>query len=271
VSIAPDIDAVSAIIREVAAEEIMPRFQALADDHVWHKAGGSIVTVADEASEARLEEALCALVPGSVALGEEATERDPGAVERLSEAAPVWIIDPVDGTANFAAGKPRFGVIVAYAVGGETVAGWIFDPNGNRLTTAEKGGGAWKDGARLSVRGAASLSEMEGSLPGRMRRIAPLKARFAGIHATGCVAFEYLALAEGALNFAFYRRLKPWDHAAGQLIHTESGGHSRALDGTAYRPGSAGGAQGLLLASDADAWERLAEVIAPAAHETWRG
>jgi fructose-1,6-bisphosphatase/inositol monophosphatase family enzyme len=267
----PDIDAVAAIMRDVAAEEIMPRFRALADDHVWHKSGGSVVTVADEAAEERLEAALTALVPGSIALGEEAAERDPDALTCLAGDAPVWIIDPVDGTRNFAEGKPRFAVIVAYAVGGEAVAGWIFDPNSERMATCERGGGAWLNGARMAAAGAGRLDAMNGALPGRLRRMDGLKARFAGIRYSGCVGFDYLALAEGMLDFAFYRRLKPWDHAAGQLLHAEAGGFSRGLDGGAYRPGTLGGAEGLLLAPDAASWHRLAETIAPAAQETWRG
>jgi fructose-1,6-bisphosphatase/inositol monophosphatase family enzyme len=271
VSSSPDIDAVSAIIRDVAATEIMPRFRRLADDEVWHKQGGSVVTVADEASETRLVRALGTLVPGSVALGEEDAERDPAAFVRLAGESPVWIVDPVDGTANFAAGKPRFAVIVAYAVAGETVAGWIFDPVGDRMATAEQGGGAWQNGTRLRVPGRTRLDEMHGALPGRMRRVETLKSRFAGIHNSGCAGFDYLALADGTLNFAFSRRLKPWDHAAGQLIHAEAGGHSRGLDGTDYRPDRApGGPEGLLLAPDPRSWRSIAEAIAPVAYETWR-
>jgi fructose-1,6-bisphosphatase/inositol monophosphatase family enzyme len=271
VSKTPDIDSVSNILREVAAEEIMPRFKALADDHVWRKSGGSVVTVADEASEARLNEALCSLVPGSVALGEEAAEQDPAALDRLKGDAPVWIIDPVDGTANFAAGKPRFAIIVAYAVGGETVAGWIFDPNNDRMATVEQGGGAWMNGERLSTGAAGPMETLHGALPGRMRRMQNLRARFADIRTTGCVAFEYIALAEGALDFAFYRRLKPWDHAAGQLLHAEAGGYARGLNGAPYRPEPLDGVEGLLLAPNEAHWHLLAEAIGSAAHESWRG
>lgn len=272
VSKLPDIDAVSAIIREVAATEIVPRFRRLSDDEVWHKQGGSVVTVADEASEARLVEALGALVPGSSALGEENAEQESAAFACLAGEAPVWIIDPVDGTANFAAGKPRFAVIVAYAVSGMTLMGWIYDPLGDRMATAERGGGAWGNGTRLRASGAAPLETMHGALPWRMRRAETLKDRFAGIHNSGCAGFDYLALAEGTLDFAFSRRLKPWDHAAGQLIHEEAGGHGRGLDGTVYRPANApGGPEGLLLAPDPEAWRAVADAIAPVAYETWRG
>ena len=93
---AVDLDRVARIIREVAEAEILPRFGRLADHDAWEKRAGSVVTVADQAAEERLEEALLALAPGSVALGEEAAEQDPAIFERLLDDDPVWIIDPVD-------------------------------------------------------------------------------------------------------------------------------------------------------------------------------
>ena len=107
------------------------------------KGPGDLVTVADEESERQLTRRLMELVPNSAVIGEEAVAADQKVLDRIFDDVPVWIIDPVDGTSNFAAGKPAFGVIVAYARRGETLAGWIHDPLGKRTAVAMKGEGAW--------------------------------------------------------------------------------------------------------------------------------
>ena len=251
------------LLREIAAEEIMPRFRQLADGEIWEKRPGNVVTVADTESERRLRSALTALVPGSVTLGEEESETGDAVLDRLYDTAPVWIIDPLDGTSNFAAGKSRFAVIVAYAVGGIARAGWILDPVNGRLASAEEGGGAWLDGARATVTSTVDIAGMRGSLGGRLRRNAELCAHFAAVINAGSCGIEYIELAAAGLDFAHYRRLKPWDHAAGELIHREAGGHAACLDSRPYRPGAPGDS-GLLLASDREAWRAIANILAPA-------
>ena len=163
----PDIDRVSTIIREVAEAEILPRFRCLAAADVREKGPGDLVTVADEESERQLTRRLMELVPNSAVIGEEAVAVDQKVLDRIFDDAPVWIIDPVDGTSNFASGKPAFGVIVAYARRGETVAGWIHDPLGKRMAVAMKGEGAWSGSDRLRTAPAASLQDMSGVLSSR--------------------------------------------------------------------------------------------------------
>jgi fructose-1,6-bisphosphatase/inositol monophosphatase family enzyme len=253
---------VGELLRAVAAEEIMPRFRQLGDEEVWHKRPGNVVTIADTESERRLKSALTALVPGSATLGEEEAEHGDVVLGRLHDDAPLWIIDPLDGTSNFAAGKDRFAVIVAYAIDGIARAGWILDPVNDRLASAEEGGGAWLDGERARVTAAPSLAEMRGSLGGRLRRDAALCGRFAAVINAGSCGIEYIELAAAAIDFAHYRRLKPWDHAAGELIHREAGGFAACLDRRPYRP-AAPGEGGLLLAADRDAWRAIAEVLEP--------
>ena len=155
-SVAVDIDRVSRLIIEAADEEIMPRFAKLAAGDVREKAPGDFVTVADEAMEHRLTALLQDLLPGSVVVGEEAAARDGAVLHRLATDDPVWIIDPVDGTSNFAHAKGDFGVMVALIAGGHGVAGWIYDPVGRRMATAEIGAGAWVNGGRLGVAAAPS-------------------------------------------------------------------------------------------------------------------
>src|SRR5215475_330010 len=89
---------VERVIRAVARDEILPYFGGLESGHIAEKAPGDLVTVADRAAEEALTEALSRLVPGSVVVGEEAVADDPATLRRLGGDAPVWVVDPVDGT-----------------------------------------------------------------------------------------------------------------------------------------------------------------------------
>lgn len=261
----PDIDKVTRLIREVAEEEILPRFQRLDEKERWEKRPGSWVTVADKAAEERLTQSLGGLLAGSQVVGEEAVEENPELLHRLTGDGAVWIVDPVDGTANFAADKPDFAVIVALAIDGETRAGWIHSPMRNVTATAVAGEGAWMGSSRLAVAPPAPVSEMTGSLGRRLRENTDFSGRFAGVTNTKCCGVDYLAIVTGGIHFAYYRSVKPWDHAAGQLIHREAGGYGACLDGADYRPGvKAEG--GLLLTPDDAAWSAIAADI-PAAFE----
>ena len=262
----PDIDTVGAHLREVAAAEVLPRFRALQTHEISEKASGDLVTTADLESERALEAALTDLLPGSVAVGEEAAEHDPEVLAALSGTSPVWLIDPVDGTHNFAHGIPRFALIVALVCDGRTRAGWILDPVNDRLAVAEEGGGgAWLDGARLRVPRGVAVEAMNGSLARRLReRLAERREKGeAGLPASvvryRCVGLEYMDLAGGALHFARYGgRLKPWDHAAGVLLHGESGGYARLGDGERdYTPAEGVVQELLLLAPEETAWHTL--------------
>lgn len=265
----PDIEAVGALMRTVSAEEVMPRFRSLGSGDVREKAPGDLVTVADLASERRFAAELPALMPGSVVVGEEGADADPSILGALAGDGPAWLVDPVDGTANFAAGRECFALIVAYVVGGDTRAGWLLDPIGDRLVTAVAGEGAWTDGRRLEIAPAKPVSAMIGSAPRRVRRRIEAHGGPDGVEVPEhllqyrCTGREYMDMALGELDFARYgRRLKPWDHAAGLLVHREAGGFS-AIDNadTTYRP--AGGIlSGALLATpDRASWQALSGLL----------
>lgn len=268
----PQIDRVSAIIRDVAAAEVMPRFQRLAASDIAEKRDPQdLVTTADLEAERRLEAALTALAPGSVVVGEEGVESDPGRFAALAGGAPVWLVDPVDGTYNFANGKPCFAVIVALCLGGETEAAWIFDPVADAMVWAERGMGAWTD-ENGDVRPLAAarprpVSAMAGSLGWRLGRRVRERAEAgedapARIVRLRCTGREYMDLADGRLDFAQYTRLKPWDHAAGVLIHAEAGGYNRLVGaGTPYQPTAGILDDTILLAPDAASWGRLRAVL----------
>ncbi len=257
----PEADVVTAIIREAAETEILPRFQRLERHEIMEKKTGEIVTAADIEAERRIGRALAALVPGSRVVGEEAASRDPALLDNLQGEGPAWLIDPVDGTSNFAAGSPRFGVIVCFLVDGVPRAGWIHDPVPNVTATAVAGDGAWFGGRRLSSAAPVAFERMHGMInqsffpPERRQAVKARARRFAELRSYRCAAHDFLALARGQKHFSLYRRLWPWDHAAGVLILAEAGGFSARLDGLPYRAYER--VQGLLSASDRESWGQL--------------
>jgi fructose-1,6-bisphosphatase/inositol monophosphatase family enzyme len=268
---AVDVDRVAQLISEVAAEEILPRYMKLALSDVREKSPGDFVTVADEAVERRLAPALSAMLPDSVVLGEEEAANDPSIIDLLDGKAPVWVIDPIDGTANFAESRGDFGVMVSLVRAGRTLAAWIHDPRRGAMARAELGSGAWLDGRRLRVAQApadpaaltgALLAGFHGS-PELGRRIHQRRGSVRAVKSLRCAAAEYVRLADGHIHFVLWSKLMPWDHAAGVLLHAEAGGYNAYLDGGHYLPIRIK-APGLLLTPDEASWQALYErLIAP--------
>lgn len=243
-----DPGAIGSLIREIAAEEILPRFRALSPAEVHQKASESdpldIVTEADLATERRLARALTDALPGSRVVGEEAASADPRLLleEASPSATPVWWLDPLDGTKNFAAGEPHFGTMLALTRHGETLAAWLHLTVDDRLYVAERGAGAFRDGVRLRSDAApAPADRPRGTLytkhmPAPLRDRVESRARDRLLHvaAPGSAIIEYTALAEGRKDFAIYHRLLPWDHAPGVLLLEEAGGRVLHSDGSRY-------------------------------------
>jgi len=250
-----DPDRVARIIRETAEAEIVPRFGHLKADQIREKSPGQLVTEADVEAERVLSRRLVELLPGSKVVGEEGVAGDPSLLHGLHGQGTVWVIDPVDGTSNFAKGNRRFAVIIALVVDGATVAGWIYDPLSGRMAVAEQGEGAWMEGRRLAVLADGPLETLTGSV----KRSATLASRVAKVGRKGSAAHDYLDLVTGILHFAHFTRLMPWDHAAGVLIHAEAGGFSQLLDGTPYRPVPC--RPGLLLTPTEGCWRSLKALV----------
>jgi fructose-1,6-bisphosphatase/inositol monophosphatase family enzyme len=264
----PDIDQITDIVTDTAAREVRPRFRALARDDVREKAAGDLVTVADERAEQVLTGRLKDALPGSEVLGEEAAERDPAVFDHLAGADPVWVIDPVDGTGNFARGVPTFAVMLALVQHGRTRAAWIHEPMHGRTTVAAAGEGAWQDGARLR---AAAAPTDPGALTGTLhagtwgtrdlvRRLDKRRRRVNAVKSLRCAGAEYVRLARGEQHFSVFTKLAPWDHAPGTLILQETGGVARLSDGRDYTP-MIRQAEALLLAPDEATWRRLHDVL----------
>ncbi len=266
--------ALAAILRQAAAAEIMPRWRRLAAGQVRTKSGPlDPVTDADEAAERVIAAAIAKAFPGAEIVGEEAASADPSILKRLKGAELAFVIDPVDGTANFAAGLPLFGCMAAAIVRGEVAMAVIHDPLGDDSAIAVKGQGAFTlapDGSETRLRVAAPLKLAEMSGCASWRYLAqPLRSRVHhGLEAVAasmsyrCAAHEYRLVAGGHADFLLYGRLYPWDHAPGWLLHQEAGGYSARFDGSAYDPTDIGG--GLICAPDEAGWHALhAALVAP--------
>jgi fructose-1,6-bisphosphatase/inositol monophosphatase family enzyme len=264
-----DFAKVGDIIRDVAATEILPRFQQLAASDIQTKTGpNDLVTVADLASEKALTARLQDLLPGSVVVGEEAVAADPAVTSRLSGDAPVWVIDPVDGTWNFVHGNPKFGVLIALVVGNQTQAGWMYSPVHDLLYTTERGQGTWLLGDRLQVLPAAPLPDMIGSISpygisdqDRDQILQRLGGAPQNYQSPRCAAHDFMELLTRQKHFLTGWNLTPWDHAAGVLACQEAGAFVAKPDATPYLPTDRKG--GLLVAPDAASWTVLQRAIRP--------
>ncbi len=255
---------VSALMRRVAADIVMPRYQNLAADEISEKAADDLVTIADRESELRLAEGLSSILPETSIIGEEACAADPSILEQAGQGLS-WIIDPIDGTGNFAAGRPPFGIMVALADGGATLAGWILDPLSGRLCHAHLGGGSHIDGERVQAResGAelpvAALAVYFMSAEERADIQRRAHDRFALVDIPRCAAEQYPRLVLGQNDISVFARTLPWDHAAGCLFLNEAGGRCQRLDGSDYRIGDT--RRGLLGASSPRLWDMAAQSL----------
>ncbi len=257
-----EIEQVARIMREVAAEEIMPRWRNLAGADVVEKTGPSdIVTVADRAAEVQLSQRLAGLIAGSRVIGEEGVHADASVMRHFASGDPVWVIDPIDGTSAFARGETAFAVMVALIRGEELIAGWTFAPASGEFHMGEHGGGAWRvrNGVTERLTRPNFPTEHKGliGLLGRRHmsdaRRAELRSRGAAFHElqnVSCAGLDYPRLLSGSAHFAIYNKSEPWDHLPGLAIALEQGFVYSKHDGSAYRPGDNSG--GLVVAPSAE-------------------
>ncbi|MDT8281136.1 MAG: inositol monophosphatase family protein, partial [Erythrobacter sp.] len=218
------------------------------------------VTIVDREVEAFLTEALTKLAPGVAVVGEEAVHSDAAVLDHLS--GQCWIIDPLDGTANFAEGKEPFGIIIALADAGRAVAGWIYDPNTDRFCHARRGEGAFVDGERIAARSTgqerpvAAVSRMFLTPEQSAMVDAKIAPHYTLVDIPRCAAEQYPRLALGENDVSSFKRTLAWDHAAGVLWLNEAGGKAARLDGSDYRVDEAD-KPGLIGASSPAIWDEF--------------
>ncbi len=269
------IERVEQLMRHVAAEVIVPRFQRLDASEIHEKGPSDVVTVADREAEERLTAELAALLPGSRVVGEEAVAANPTLLETVSHPGAVWLVDPLDGTANFAQGIGPFAVMVALLRAGQTTAGWILDPLSGDVAVAERGSGAYLNGVRTRASDQVPAAHaLRGStLVRRMPPEHPLAAMRAGAGedtgepggppvwrpGRGCAGYEYPSILRDETQFTFFWQTMPWDHAPGVLLVEESGGVAGWLDTTPYTPTRRD--QGLLVARNPGVWRTVRDEL----------
>ena len=254
-----------ALMREVSESAILPRFRKLRLGEVEDKGGNDPVTVADRESEVLLAEGLARIDPSLAIVGEEAAHADKSVLDRLS--GDCWIIDPLDGTRNFATGKPPFGILIARAEGGLAQSGWIYDCLTERFCAAHLGHGAYVDGQKVAARqtgeampvAAISLLFMDMARRDRvMQHVAP---HYRLVDVPYCAAEQYPRLALGENDVSLFERTLAWDHAAGVLWLNEAGGKATRPDGSPYFvDGDTHG--GLIGAASPALWEDMAARMA---------
>ncbi|WP_330333482.1 inositol monophosphatase [Streptomyces sp. NBC_00536] len=241
--LARDLSDVEEAVRKAAAVEIMPRFRQLADHEVDQKSGPhDLVTIADRRAEEHLTDALTRLLPGSVVVGEEAVHADPTVYGALRGEAPVWIVDPVDGTRQFVAGDPGFCTLVALAVRGEILASWTFAPALEEIATAVRGGGSFVNGEAIRSGSPEPGAELRVAMAHPLytseedkRTLTRLDVPGVAARPCGSAGLEYLKVARGEMDALAFTWPSAWDHAAGLLLVAEAGGAQSTVAGEPYR------------------------------------
>lgn len=259
------------IIRRTARAEIMPRFRSLSAADIDTKSGpNDLVTAADTAAEAMITRTLKIAFPDALIVGEESVAANPTLLDKIADAPVAFIIDPIDGTWNYARGLALFGVILAVTQFGKPSFGLIYDPVADDWAIADDLGHAALETAGTSKPLKAAMGKPLEALSGfvplnlfpksHQARLASTLPSFARTHPLGCSAHEYRLLAQGHRDFSLSGSLHPWDHAAGALICANAGAHVEMLDGGEYSASRRDGY--LLVAPDRTTWNRLKKVFA---------
>ncbi|MDD3760795.1 MAG: inositol monophosphatase family protein [Acidithiobacillus sp.] len=220
-------------LRRCAETIILPGYQRVASSR---KPDGSIVTSADIDSQNFLQDALLRRYPEIPLLGEEMSAAEQA--ELLRSAELLWCLDPLDGTSNFAAGVPVFGISLALLDNAGPLQAWIYDPTRETLFTARRGGGAFVNGTPLHTRQAPNLRATVGVVDyKRLTRELALRLLtqqpFHSQRNFGSCVLEWSWLAAGYYHFYLHGAQQLWDRAAGSLILQEAGGQMSTLDGVA--------------------------------------
>jgi fructose-1,6-bisphosphatase/inositol monophosphatase family enzyme len=245
-------DAVLELLRSVADEVIRPRFRTLSDSQIDEKKPGDLVTVADREAEELITAALLEAYPDAVVLGEEAYAGEPDLLPRFRAADHAFTVDPVDGTKNFVHGSPDYAVMVSEVLAGETVRGWIWQPEHDAAWVAVLGSGVRRNGEPVTrdpagdqPQGATSIWSRRGRQPNGLPAL---------IGSWVCCGVDYPKLIEGATDYLLYGHTNPWDHLPGTLMVREAGGAAAHRDGTTYTARST--SAGLVVAADPLTLER---------------
>ena len=228
--------AVEAVVR--AGDVMMQRFGTSL--RVDKKGAIDLVTETDREIEQWFRTLIGVRFPGHQVLGEEYSSAE----ERRRVPRFCWLFDPIDGTTNFAHGLPIFCASLALEINGEAVAAAVYDPNRRELFTAERGSGAWLNGAPIRVTPETRLIDsllctgFPYDVQQKPDELVGLFGHFLGISRAvrrlGSAAIDLCYVAAGRLDGFWEMHLGPWDIAAGALIVSEAGGQVTATDGRPF-------------------------------------
>lgn len=235
----PNTDSLEALLHAVRAagrEELLPRFRGHLT--VAEKPDGSLVTSADHAVDTRLRRILGELFPGLPVLSEE--QARPAQEAILASDATFWLLDPLDGTTNFAGGMPFFAISLALVTADGVALGATYDPVRDELFSAARGEGLRLNGETLPARQRAPRELAQCTalvdykrLPPRLATAMAVQAPYRSQRNLGACALEWAWLAAGRADLYLHGGQALWDSAAGSLMLSESGGRLSDLDGGA--------------------------------------
>jgi len=257
----PELDAVQALVVDVVTGGLRTAAPRTGSE----KGDGSLVTETDYRLQAALQENLARHWPEYPFLGEEMADAEQRHL--LATAPALWVLDPLDGTTNFASGLPFYGVSLALLVAGEPRLGVVYDPERTECFAADVRSGAWRNGERLRAPAApAELARAVACVD--FKRLAPkLRTRivqeqpFRSQRNFGSCALEWCWLAAGRFQVYLHGGMKLWDHAAGRLILEQAGGRACDLDGRPIDCRSTN-ARSVVAAADAALYERWRDWLA---------
>ena len=231
----PDLKVLRQLMRTCAQEELLPRF---ADVGRHIKRDGSIVTDADHAMQDRVQRELASHWPKYDFLGEESPRQEKHEALAASRGKGLWILDPLDGTSNFAAGVPFFSVSLALLVDGRPEIGLVYDPIRDECFVAQRGSGSWLNGLSLGTQvpvhlplartiAVVDFKRLDRELAAKLGAEPPYGSQ----RNFGSSALDWCWLADGRFHVYLHGGQKLWDYAAGILILTEAGGQAVTLAG----------------------------------------
>jgi myo-inositol-1(or 4)-monophosphatase len=248
--------AIEAVVR--AGDVILSRFGT--GVRVDKKGTIDLVTEVDLEIERGFREMIAERFPGHAVLGEEMGG------SAAPPQGPCWVFDPIDGTTNFAHGLPIFCASLALEIDGVAQVAAVYDPTRRELFTAERGSGAFLNGRRLEVSGAASLVDallvtgFPYDVHQRVDEIVGLFAAFVGraraVRRLGSAAIDLCYVAAGRMDGFWETDLKPWDIAGGALLVEEAGGRVTTMSGDAF-----GSRAGQVLATNTRIHDAMLAVI----------
>ena len=236
----PSLTEVVTLLHRAASEEITPRFQRVPSEL---KADGTWVTAADRAMQARVQRELADRWPHIAFLGEEMPATEHQSLMRHTQTG-LWVLDPLDGTSNFAAGVPIFGPSLALVRNARIELGIVIDVPRNEIFSAARGHGAWLNNVPLSMAKTTLPMAKTIACVDFKRLPVPLATRlattppYASQRSIGSVALDWCWVAAGRFHLYLHGSQGLWDYCAGHLILSEAGGYSTTLEGEAVFDGT---------------------------------